>query len=182
MPAEGTMTFKEYLPDPKGEFAVAAPEYFFYLLFQTSRRRDVALDAALVDLGLTATDARTLAIIRRTEGCTMNELAKYSAVDRTTLTREIDRLVALGLVSRQAHASDRRRVRLMLTDHGEAVYAVGLPQVAALGQRALQGVEAEDLRQFARTLQTIIRNLVDDGDWAEEVLQFARSKGLRPID
>ena len=176
------MLFKEYLPDPQGEFAVAAPEYFFYLLFQAARRRDVALDSALAQFNLTAMDARTLAIIRRTEGCTMNELAKYSAVDRTTLTREIDRLVALGLVSREPHASDRRRVRLLLTDHGEAVYAEGLPQVAGLGWRALQGVDADHLREFARTLQVIIRNLVDEGDWADEVLQFARSKGLRPID
>ncbi len=176
------MPFKEYLPDPQGEFAVAAPEYFFYLLFQAGRRRDVALDAALVQFDLTATDARTLAIIRRTEGCTMNELAKYSAVDRTTLTREIDRLVASGLVSRQAHASDRRRVRLVLTDRGEAIYAEGIPLVAALGRRTLQGVDADQLREFARTLQVIIRNLVEDGDWADEVLQFARSKGLRPID
>ena len=176
------MAFKALLPDPEGEFAVAAPEYFFYLLFQTARRRDVALDAVLAELNLKATHARTLAIIRRTEGCTMNILAKYSAVDRTTLTREIDQLVERGLVSRQVPASDRRRVNLTLTEKGEAVYASGIPLVAALSRRTLEGVDAEELRMFARTLQRIIRNLVDDPEWADGVLEFARSKRLRPIE
>jgi len=176
------MAFKALMPDPEGEFAVAAPEYFFYLMFQTSRRRDVALDAVLAPLNLKATHARTLAIIRRTEGCTMNALAKYSAVDRTTLTREIDQLVERGLVSRQVPASDRRRVNLTLTERGEAIYREGLHGVAALGRRALEGVDPAQLRAFARTLQQIIRNLVDDPDWTDEVLEFARSKRLRPIE
>jgi DNA-binding MarR family transcriptional regulator len=176
------MAFKALLPDPEGEFAVAAPEYFFYLLFQTARRRDVALDAVLAGMNLKATHARTLGIIRRTEGCTMNTLAKYTAVDRTTLTREIDQLVERGLVSRQVPPTDRRRVILTLTDEGEAVYARGVPLVAALSRRTLDGVEPDELRAFARTLQKIIRNLVDDPDWTDGVLEFARSKRLRPIE
>ena len=176
------MAFKALLPDPEGEFAVAAPEYFFYLMLQTAIRRDVALNATLASLDLDATDARTLAIIRRTEGCTMNALAKYSAIDRTTLTREVDKLVERGLVSRQAHPTDRRRVNLTLTEMGEAIYAQGVPIVAAFGRRTLEGVDAEELRAFARTLQRIIRNLVDDSALAEEVIEFARSKRLRPIE
>jgi DNA-binding MarR family transcriptional regulator len=176
------MKFKEVLPDPDGEFAIAVPEYFFYMMFQAARRRDLAFDGAVEHLGLTASRARILAIVRRVEGCTMNELAKFTAVDRTTLTREVDNLVSRGLVSRGTPPNDRRKVCLTLTQKGEDIYAEGLPALTDFSRRSLQGVDVEQLREFARLLQTIIRNMVDEPEWAEDLIAFARSEKLRPID
>ena len=168
------MPFKSYLPDPEGEFPAAAPEYFLYLLFQTARRRDDQVDAALAPLGLSANRARTLTIIRRLEGCSMNALARYTTIERTTLTREVDQLVARGLIERTVPANDRRRVSLSLTEEGEAIYARGIPLVVEATQDALKGVDAETLREFARILQIIMGNLVDDPDWAHELISYGR--------
>jgi DNA-binding MarR family transcriptional regulator len=175
------MTFKELNPDPDGEFTVAVPEYFFYLLNQAARLRDAALDAAVEPEDFTASRVRILAIIRRVDGCTMSALARFSSIDRTTLTREIDYLVSRGLVARTVPPKDRRRVNLALTAEGEKFYETRLSSVVAVSRRSVRGVDMVHLRDFARTLQAIIRNLVDDPDWAEEIIAFARSDRLRPI-
>jgi len=176
------MIFKELRPDPDGEFAIAVPEYFFYLLFQAARWRDVAFDAAVESVDLTASRTRVLAIIRRVDGCTMNALARFSAIDRTTLTREVDQLVARGLVARSVPANDRRRVNLALTPAGEEFYETRLTALAGFSRRSLEGVDMKQVREFARMLQTIIRNVVDDPVRADEIIAFARSERLRPIE
>jgi len=173
------MTFKSYMPDPEGEFPAAAPEYLFYLLFQTARRREAQVDAVLEPLGLSANRARTLTIIRRLEGCSMNTLARFTAIERTTLTREVDQLVARGLIERTTPANDRRRVSLSLTEEGEKVFAQGIPIVAEATQQAMKGVDPERLREFARTLQVIMLNLVDDPDWAHDLISYARPERPR---
>src|SRR5690349_3236139 len=106
--------------DPDGEFPLGAPEYFFYLLFQAQRQRDLSLDRALSPVGLNLAQWRTLAIVRRIDVCSMTLLARYSTVDRTTLTRAVDQLVDRGLVARWTPDHDRRQVNLRLTDEGEA--------------------------------------------------------------
>jgi MarR family transcriptional regulator, lower aerobic nicotinate degradation pathway regulator len=175
------MAFKSYLPDPEGEFPAAAPDYFFYMLHQTARRRDAAIDAALEPMGLNASRARTLTIIRRLEGCSMNALAKFTTIERTTLTREVDLLVARGLIERTVPANDRRRVSLSLTAQGEAVYESGVPLVLEATLRALEGVDGKALREFARMLRTIMLNLVDDADWANDLISYARPDGKKAV-
>jgi len=168
------MPFKSYLPDPEGEFPAATPDYFFYVLHQAARRRDAAVDKVLEPLGLTASRARTLTIIRRLGGCSMNALAKFTTIERTTLTREVDQLVERGLIERTVPANDRRRVSLSLTAEGEAMFEHGVPVVLEATLQALKGVDPEALREFTRLLRVILLNLVDDGDWADDLLSYAR--------
>ena len=176
------MKFKENLPEPTVEdLDDTVPEYFFYLLFQTARRKDVAFDAAFRPLNLSSTRARSLGIIRRVENCTMNALAKLSTVDRTTLTREVDHLVEEGYVTRSVPADDRRRVNLALTEKGEALYQQGMPVLSALNRRILGDVEPARLRSAARILQSLLRNMVDEPELAEDVITFARSHKLKPL-
>ena len=176
------MKFKENLPEPAREaLADTVPEYFFYLLFQTARRKDFAFDAAFKSLNINNARARTLGIIRRVEGCTMNALARLSAIDRTTLTREVDHLVDDGYVLRTVPADDRRRVLLTLTEKGEALYQQAMPMLTAFNRRALGDVDPERLRDAARLLQALLRNLVDEPEQAEEVITFARSQKLKAM-
>ena len=109
----------------------------------------------------------------------MNTLARFTAIERTTLTREVDQLVARGLIERTTPANDRRRVSLSLTEEGEKVYAQGIPLVAEATGQAMKGVDPEKLREFARTLQVIMLNLVDDPDWAHELISYARPENPR---
>lgn len=48
----------------------------------------------------------------------MSELATWQAVDRSTMTTQINRLLKAGLVHRTPHPEDRRSVVVSLTDAG----------------------------------------------------------------
>jgi DNA-binding MarR family transcriptional regulator len=158
--------------DVDGEFPLGPAEYFFYLLFQTQRQRDLALDRALTPTGLNVPRWRTMAIVRRIEDCTMTLLARYSTIERTTLTRAVDQLVELGLLERWTPEHDRRQVRLALTDFGEATYASAVEILKTHNAGALAGVEPASLRQSARVMRRVLRQLVDDPALGQDLATF----------
>src|SRR3546814_10149089 len=79
-------------------------EWFFYLLFQTIRRRDQAFGDTLDALGLNMPKWRTLSVISRLSGCTMNELAEFTTIDRPTPTRTRSEEHTSDLQSPMRHA------------------------------------------------------------------------------
>jgi DNA-binding MarR family transcriptional regulator len=158
--------------DLDGEFPLGPAEYFFYLLFQTQRQRDLALDKALTPTGLNIARWRTLAIVRRIEDCTMTLLARYSTIERTTLTRTVDQLVARGLLERWTPDKDRRQVRLALTEFGETTYGRAVDILKTHNAAALDGVEAASLRQSARVMRRVLRQLVADPALGQDLASF----------
>ena len=158
--------------DPEAEFGLDVPEYFFYLLFQAVRRRDAAFERALSGLDLTLGQWRAISTIRRFESCAMSELAAFTAVDRTTLTRSVDQLVRRSLVARRTPERDRRQVRLSLTEAGQQLYARAVDQLLDFNCQALTGVPAERQRDISRGLAAVIRNLEPDPEMAEALIRF----------
>jgi len=173
---------KDNSVDPTGEFPLGPTEYLFYLVFQASRQRDLFFDRALAPLGLNLPRWRTLAVIRRIEHCSMKDLALYAAVDRTTLTRAVDHLVAEGLVERWSTARDRRRVHVTLSAKGEAVYGEAVAAVLAGNRAMLAGVDKDSARGVARVLQQVVRNMLDDPLAAEKLLAYGRPVRPPPRD
>ena len=162
-------------PDPKGEFPLAPGEYYFYLLFQAGRQRDLHFARALAKAGLNVARWRSLAIIRRIGVCTMKELALYSTIDRTTLTRAVDQLVEQGLVERTIPTRDRRKVHLSLSAAGEALYSKAVPLLLEGNAELLDGFDDERLRDAVRLLQTTIRRMMtDDPAAADLLINFGR--------
>lgn len=165
--------------DTDGEFPTDVPEYFFYLLFQAVRHRDLTFDVALKPVGLTLHRWRTLSIIRRLEACTMSELARYSTIDRTTLTRAVDHLVAEGLVTRTTPLKDRRQVTLALTAQGETIYMSAVNILIGYNRQALEGISLATRRELSRALQRVIRNVVPDKDQADDIISFGPADRAR---
>lgn len=67
-------------------------------------------DRHLRRFGVTSTQLSLLAAIRDTGGRTVSELAESRGFDRTTLTRNLDRLEAMGLI--QSSAAERGNGRI----------------------------------------------------------------------
>lgn len=151
-----------------------APEYFFYLLFQASRRRDLAFGAVLEEMGLSLAKWRAILTINRVPYCSMGELSEFTTIDRTTLTRTIDQLVADQLVQRVSAPGDRRQVQLVLTDRGMSAFAGAIDRLRQFNSRALQNVPVAEATRLLETLQAIVRNLSDDPELAESVVRYAR--------
>jgi DNA-binding MarR family transcriptional regulator len=160
--------------DPEGEFPYPVPTYLFHLFTTIGRLRDARLDKALRPLGLNVTRHRAIAVIALLEPCTMSELADLSAIDRTTMTRIVDQLVARGWTERATPSADRRQVVLNLTPEGRSVYAKALKIIGEVNRVALAGLPEDALRTMTRAQQSILANLAPDPLKARRLLDFRR--------
>ena len=159
------------------ERSEAPEEWFFYLMFQTVRRRDQAFAGALEAMGLNLPKWRAMSVINRLSGCTMNELAEFTTIDRTTLTRTADQLIEAGLVSRGGLPGDRRIVRLAMTPEGERLFNKALQSMRAFNTRALEGVSAEDQDHLRATLRAVLANITGSEDRAAAISDMRRIAG-----
>jgi DNA-binding MarR family transcriptional regulator len=158
--------------DPEGELPLGASEYFFYLLFQVARQRDLFCDKALAPCGLNMAQWRSLAIVRRMEVCTMSSLARYSTIERTTLTRAVDQLVTRGLITRWVPESDRRQVNLSLSELGEAAFVQGAAILDPHNVHLLKDEAPTQMRHAMGVLQNTLRKLAGNEVLAADLLNF----------
>jgi DNA-binding MarR family transcriptional regulator len=75
-------------------------------------------------------------------------LIAYFDVLPSTITFETDKLVGAGLVVREADPTDRRVVRLSLTEAGRSVHAEVTQAINALLRPALDGLSSQDHERF----------------------------------
>ncbi|MGX1305621.1 DNA-binding MarR family transcriptional regulator [Amorphus suaedae] len=116
-----------------------------FRLRKAARRATQAYETALDASGVSIVQFSVLAELSRSSARTLSTLADLLATDRTTLSRTIDRMQALGWVS-DCDSADRRERRLVLTEAGETAYQRAIP--------AWQRVECA----IGRTLGTERRN------------------------
>ena len=73
------------------------------------------------DTDLTATQLSALGTIRRYGPLTIGALAGHEHVQPPSMTRTVNCLLDLGMVSREEHASDRRQVVVVLSEQGRTL-------------------------------------------------------------
>jgi DNA-binding MarR family transcriptional regulator len=83
-------------------------------------------DTALRPTGIKGTQFSLLVTIRAMQPATLSRIADRINMDRTTLTRNLDVLVASGLVA-TARGEDLRERVVTITDEGEAALSAALP-------------------------------------------------------
>ncbi|MDR3509581.1 MAG: MarR family transcriptional regulator [Caulobacteraceae bacterium] len=148
--------------------------YALHLLAAVSRFRDAALDKDFAPLGLTVTRYRALNAIVMFEPCTMGELADFSGVERTTMTRTVDQLVAADLIDRQPSATDRRQVILRPTAHGLEITAQARQIVREQNERIMEGVPEDALGVMIQAKSQMFANLAGDPLTIERMLTLRR--------
>lgn len=114
--------------------------HLFFWVTQVQALRDLQVAEALEPHGLRVPAWRTLASLRARDRCTMNELAELTALERSTLSRTVDRMVADDLVVRLADERDLRIVRLALASRGERLFDEIAPRIDALNRAAVAGL------------------------------------------
>ena len=100
----------------------------------------------------------TLARIRDLQPVRITDVAEVMDSERSTTSRQITELTALGLVARESDPHDGRAVVVRLTPEGEAV----IGKVYDAWHEALGGMLAEWTDGDRRKLITLLRRL-DDG-------------------
>jgi len=130
------------MPRPRDASAASfdLDSHLFFWVTQVQARRDLQVAGALEPYGLRVPAWRTLAALRARDRCTMNELAELTALERSTLSRTVDRMVDDDLVLRLADARDLRIVRLGLSPSGRRLFDEIAPRIEALNRAAVAGL------------------------------------------
>ena len=99
--------------------------------------------------GLSVMEWRVVAILGRYPGLTASEVMARGAMDKVTVSRAVNRLLERGLVERNAHAEDRRRMPLNLTaDKGEPLYHEVVPRALDYERRLVAVLGEGELAAF----------------------------------
>lgn len=137
--------------------------HVFFWLTQVIGARDRELAQGLREFGLRVPEWRALAALysrqREARGCTMSELADLATIDRTTLTRTIDRMEATGWLTRLADAEDMRVTRLALNAAGRKMFERIWPTVQRLNNLAIAGLPRSEIQLLQKILGRMRANL-----------------------
>lgn len=145
----------------------------FHVLTQVDLRRDRVIQDIVRPYNLSVSQARAVLYLGlRPNGAAMTELADILVIDRTSLTRTMDKLVAAGLVERHEPEHDRRITQITLTPEGEGVRATLAELMADHSQRLLEGVPDEDIHRTGDVLAAILERLVGHKAGAQRLIEL----------
>ena len=133
--------------------------HVFYWITQVIGSRDRRLSQALKGVGVRVPEWRVLASLYARRRCSMSDLADIATIDRTTLTRTVDRMQQAGWVARLSDSDDMRVTRLALTATGERMFARIWPTVERLNRAAVAGLPESAVDTLRRTLERMKSNL-----------------------
>jgi DNA-binding MarR family transcriptional regulator len=136
-------------------------DHLFFLCTQVVYRRDRALGDALKPFKLLSTEWRTLGTLLRQGPLTMQELAQWTAYERTRLTRMIDGMSAQGWVERLDSEHDGRSVVVRIAPKGEKLYRRAEVAVDALTNEIMAVCPESEIDRVRRSLQAMRRKLID---------------------
>ena len=163
------------LPDLKDDpyLKVLRPLVEAYLAFELTASRHIK------SLRLTPSQFDVIATLGDTEGMTCSELSAHTLVTKGTLTGVLDRLVAKGLIRRDSVKSDRRCVKIRLTEKGDTMFrntfAAHIAFIRPFFEQALNQKDVD----IARTLLLRLRDSFREG--AEAYAKVAGvTRGIRP--
>jgi DNA-binding MarR family transcriptional regulator len=93
------------------------------------------------------------------DGIHQAELSKQVGKDEPGLTRILGPMARNGFVARQGVPEDKRLSRIYVTEEGRSIRKKAVPTVKAFLQRALAGLNQEDIETLRRILEHLASNL-----------------------
>ena len=89
---------------------------------------------------------------------TLTGLARVIPVDAAGISRQLDKLTDKGLVRRRRLRSDRRTVRIELTEEGRGLVSKLAPRVQVNNANFLTGISGEEQSALIDVLQRMLKN------------------------
>ncbi|MDN5786081.1 MarR family winged helix-turn-helix transcriptional regulator [Pseudorhodobacter sp.] len=130
-----------------------------YLMNRIMGRYNAAVRQEMAVQGLTTPQMRSLAVLSVIDGILIRELAVYTVVPQSTLSRALDPLARDGLIRRVTDAEDSRATRVFLTDTGRAAYNRLWPHLTRANEAMFAGISDTEKRALIGTLKTMLRNI-----------------------
>lgn len=112
-------------------------------------------------LGLTAPEFDVLATLGNQPGMTFKDIGENTLITKTTLTGVVDRLEEKGLVERRACPEDRRCIRAILTEKGDALFRQVFPEHVDRLRERLCALDEAERKQLLEALAKVRQLLTD---------------------
>lgn len=154
----GPQTGAQPAANPRlGEIGLS--NYAPYLMNRIMGRYNASLRDEMADLGLTTPKMRVLAVLSVIEAPLIRDLAVYTVIEQSTLSRALDQLATDGMVRREADPADSRATRIHLTKNGRSTFESLWPRMADAHARMFRGIDDAERRAFVGTLQKMLANI-----------------------
>jgi len=113
----------------------------------------------LAKRNLTVAQYLHLRVLREKKSLFQNEISAELGIEKASSTGIIDMLDRAKLIKRVRDDEDRRRIRVTLTEKGNALADTILPFAKQIALSATDGVSAADLDTYFEVMDRIIANL-----------------------
>lgn len=111
--------------------------------------------------GITLSQSYTIVEIGRAGSMSVNLLTEILGVDKSTVSKSIDKLVNNGIMLRDADPEDRRSVILRLSDKGQSVFDAIEKRSTAYFNEVVADIPDDKREQIIESLQYLIKSLKD---------------------
>lgn len=134
--------------------AVEAVERELAMLFRRAHASSMAL-ANQVHPGLEPAAYGLLSWLDGTGQVTAGEICDAIGLDKSTVSRQLNRLLGLGVVQRTPHPEDGRAMLVSISDEGRKRVAAARAGRQTILRQQLSHWPAEDIADFARLLHRL---------------------------
>ena len=143
-----------------GDKAFKLEDYPLYNLNRTSATYIEEMSQVMKTIGVDQTIWRILMLLDDQNPSSVGELSRKSVTKMSTVTRILTRMESEGLVRREAQNGDRRVVLVHMSKKGQKALERMKSLGASVFDRAFEGMDADEIRQFTESLKKVRQNLV----------------------
>ena len=139
--------------------ASSADDTLGFLIADAARAFRRAFTPMIAKHGISVGLFPFLRIISERDAMTFRELSDAVHMRGPTTVEAVKEMERLGLVRREKHPDDGRKINLYLTAKGRRVWERVLPEVTAINRRALDGLSAGERSELKRLLRAVRGNV-----------------------
>jgi DNA-binding MarR family transcriptional regulator len=104
---------------------------------------------------LTVPQFRTLAFVNRNQGSPLCKVADHMGLTPPSASTLVDGLIKRGMMTREEHPDDRRRVRLTVTGPGQEILETSTRGTMAYLEKTFSSVSAEDREAITKAMKIL---------------------------
>jgi len=130
-----------------------------FLANHMARLFEKGLQRRIEPLGLAPAQFMALLVLWQQDGITQQDLRLRLDVEQATMANTLKRMERDGLITRCAHATDKRARQVHLTDKARGLQEGALAAAKALNARALGGLSENERVQLVSLMQRVIAQM-----------------------
>jgi MarR family transcriptional regulator, transcriptional regulator for hemolysin len=135
---------------------------FVHQFFQVSRAMTNNLDQRMAEYKLTHAQLAIIEyLVKKDDSSSLVDIAKYLNVEKSTITRAVNRLEKNNFI-RQVPSNDNRERRIALSDFSNEIQSKVQQTKEAFESKAFKNISNEELDVTFQTLLKIFNNLNGD--------------------